>query len=672
MATEKENINLNKPQKKSISIVALVLTACMCMVFVNGKANAADDTNNLNSHVSTNIVSIDALGRTVNGVSGYEKDKYVGLFYLTWLGYVGTNKVFDITKLLRDDPTSLWNTDAKNIVAPVNAAYFFNEPLYGYYNSADPWVIRKHIELFIAADIDFLAIDCTNAVVYEKVWTTLLDLLEEYRLAGWHVPQVTFFTNTKSGDVVKFLYENIYSKNLYPELWFKGSYDKPLMIAWDDQMTQAQRDFFHVRPPQWPEADFNENGFPYVEKIRPQRLYTDLISVSVAQHVGGAFSWSKKGPQGKVKESWGRGYTTNNPINGQVDKIVSGANIQEQWDYAISVDPEIVFVTGWNEWVAGKFVNKDDFANYGKKPYWVDTFNTEFSRDIEMTKSSGYTLDDNGNYIGEGYGDNFYLQLIANVRKYKGISSTSENFTNPVSQTIDINASTSQWDTIKNVYLNLATEKNSRNFIGFADRTRYKQAAPNNFIKQIRVTHDKENMYFYVETDENITPRESEKTNWMNIFIGISGSKNPAWENYQFVINRKPVSDTITTLEKSTGGFNFETVAEIEYSVQGQVMQLKIPRSALNISSNTFSVYFKAADSIETENDIMNYYVSGESMPLGRLSYEYTVKSGGISALISGVSALEVGLIAFAAIAISACLVVLIKTSRKSKMNNIK
>jgi len=578
------------------------------------------------TNISINIVSTDKFGRSVTPVSRYDENKYVGLFYFVWHGYRENAKVYDITKLLRDDPDSLWDADASNTVAPTPCDYFFNEPLYGYYNSADPWVIRKHIELFIAADIDFLAFDCTNAIVYENVWPTLFKLLDEYRLAGRHVPQVTFFTNTNSDDVVNYLYENIYSKNLYPELWFKGSYDKPLMIAWKDQMTQVQRDFFHVRPPQWPEVEFVADGFPYVEKIRPQRIYTDLISVSVSQHVGGAFSWSKKGPHGKIKESWGRGYTTDDPLNGQVDKIVSGANIQEQWDYAISVNPQIVFVTGWNEWIAGKWINTDDFANYGDVPFWVDTFNTEFSRDIEMTKSTEYTMDENGKYIEEGYGDNFYLQLIANVRKYKGIISTTNNVANPVSLTIDIKGSPSQWDTVNSVYLNLATEKINRNFVGYAETTRYNQAAPNNFIKQIRVTHDSEYLYFYIKTENNITKRKVDRTNWMNLFINIGNSKEPSWENYQYVINRRPVSDTVTILEKSTGGFNFKSVAELEYSVQGNIMQIKIARKVLKITTDTFSMAFKAADSIEKESNIMDYYVSGDSMPLGRLSYAYIVK----------------------------------------------
>ncbi len=643
---------------KRILLLALSLL-CFSTIF---SASTDKKSNNTGK-----IVAKDAFGRKADEVSGYKKDRYVGLFYFTWLGFSGTNKVFDVTKILRDNPEALWSTDSNNIISPVNSNHFFNEPLYGYYNSADPWVIRKHIELFIAADIDFLALDFTNAIVYEKVLNVLLETLEEYRLAGFKVPQLTFFTNTQSGKVVGKLYEMMYSKNLYPELWFYGPYDKPLMIAWENELPQEQQDFFHIRPPQWPEADFVADGFPYVEKVRPQRVYTDLVSVSVAQHFGGAFSWSLNGPHGKISESWGRGYTSNNKVNGNTDNIERGANFQEQWDYAISVDPKIIFVTGFNEWIACKFVNKDKAQHefYGDEPYWVDTFNTEFSRDVEMTKSRGYVKDENGKTIEEGYGDNFYLQLIRNVRKYKGIA--SDKTVKTKTNTINIYGNGSEWDSVDNVYLNTAVKKTERNYIGFSDRTRYTQEAPDNFIKNIKVTHDKNNLYFRIETDTDITAHEQGKTNWMNLFIGVEGKDSDPFESYHYVINRSPSSDTKTSLEVSKGGYDFDRLQDIDYSLQGNTIQFSVPRKALGLKRN-FSIYFKAADSIEKESDIMDYYVSGCSVPMGRMSFSYKANDK----ISLNMSTFESILLALSSLIIISCCSLLLIKSFKGRKNNEK
>ena len=72
------------------------------------------------------------------------------------------------------------------------------------------------------------------------------------------------------------------------------------------------------------------------------------------------------------------------------------------------------------------------------------------------------------------------------------------------------------------------------------------------------------------------------------------------------------------------GKYEFEAVSSVSFTVNGNVMQLCIPRSALGIGEGPFSIRFKAADSIEHPEDIMDYYVSGDAVPMGRLAYTYT------------------------------------------------
>lgn len=138
------------------------------------------------------------------------------------------------------------------------------------------------------------------------------------------------------------------------------------------------------------------------------------------------------------------------------------------------------------------------------------------------------------------------------------------------------------------------------------------------------MTHDTDNIYFCIKTEDTITGYDVSKTNWMNLFIGVEGSKENNWESFHYVVNRHPRENT-TSLERFTKGYEGETVSDVSYTIQGNVMQIEIPRAALNIEEG-FSIYFKAADSIEKEDDIMDYYVSGDSVPLGRLAFSYTVK----------------------------------------------
>ena len=571
---------------------------------------------NLNKN-TVNLAATDALGRTLPEISGYKQDRYVGLFYFIW-HTGGIDYRYDVTKLLRTNPDALWDPFDATGVSPA-CMHYFNEPLYGYYSSKDPWVIRKHVEMFIAAGVDFIALDLSNDVIYPETLMTLLETMEAYRLAGWDVPKFVCYTNLNSGNTIKNLYKVIYSRNLYPELWFYGPYDKPLIVGHQSEVESEEiKNFFHFRPAQWPgfEYPFYENGFPFCDLNRPQKTHQDLIGVSVAQHTAYVFSYGLKvDPLTEPRDiNHGRGYTTAGGKNGDVQAILSGANIQEQWDYAISQDPEIVFVTGWNEWATGK---REAWFDNQTVACFVDSFNTEFSRDIEMTKESTYVVDEKtGQYIQEGYADNYYLQMIQNIRKYKGVKAEAAAEPAPL-HTIQVDGAPTQWDAITSVYHNISIDNVARDCVG------YKQAAADNFIRQLRVTHDHDNVYFYVQTEENITAYDTSKTNWMNLFVGVAGSTAPAWDMYQFVLNRKPVSDTVTSLEAYTKDGAFVLAEEVAYSVQGNVMQIAVPRSVLGVDNEDFTIHFKAADSIEKESDIMDYYVSGESVPLGRLAFSY-------------------------------------------------
>ena len=100
--------------------------------------------------------------------------KYVGIFYFMWLGE-GWGNIYDISKLQEkynpydtsNGTNPLWALSGKAgydaSISPMNAFHYFEEPMYGYYNSWDTWVIRRHLELLSMAGIDFLYLDFTNA-----------------------------------------------------------------------------------------------------------------------------------------------------------------------------------------------------------------------------------------------------------------------------------------------------------------------------------------------------------------------------------------------------------------------------------------------------------------------------------------------------------------------------
>lgn len=610
-----------------VSFFALCLLFCICLAYIGGgnTVQANEEEFDMQEFTLTHLTATDALGRTLPKVSGYKSDKYVGLFYFLWHGQHNPGStVRNVTDLLKTNYDDLFDRDPENEVVPEKAWLHVNEPLYGYYNSEDEWVMRKHIELFIASDVDFVMMDFTNGYFYTKPLLQFLDLLLEYKEAGWDVPKVSFYLWIDGDRLAQRLIKAVYDNEEYKDLVFYGNSDKPIIAATIDQsqnhaVSQEIMDYFDVRQGDVSYGKDHERLWPYWQFKRDWQVYVDMVNVSSAQ-AGNAFSFAyEPGPSGYSNEVHGRGWSSANPVNGDVEAILRGDNIQEGWDAAISKDPDIVFVCGWNEWVVQKMYLPDGSVHY------TDNFSVEFSRDIEMLKSATYVKGADGTYTEEGFGDNYYLQLANNVRRFKGILTEEDGFAAPTKKTIDINGNLSQWDSVKETYLAISTNKEDRNAEGFYEGLVYTQAAPENVVEQVQVAYDDNYIYFNITTQNDITAHKKGKTNWMNLFIGVEGSENPAWETFNYVVNRNPVSDTNTSLERFTkdGEYTVASVGEVSYTVSGKVMQIAIPRESLGITEDGFNLTFKVADSIEKESDILDYYVSGESFPVGRMAYMY-------------------------------------------------
>lgn len=593
------------------------------------------------------LTATDDFGRTFEPVAGVkeDKDRYVGLFYFLWQGqHSGQQQgIYDISAMLENGDEELWDTQT-NSVSPVGQYHYWGEPLYGYYNSTDEWVLRKHIELLTLAGVDFLVFDVTNGFEYFDVLNVLLPIMQEYYDAGWDVPKFMFYTNSNSAEVVRRLYEGyetdipsqsdiyndgIYKDGRYKDLWFAPN-GKPMIVAITEDnggasdqgssaaLTEADDadllEFFEIKESQWPNTGVNnENGFPWVEFSRPNSAFGDVINVSVAQHNKLPFSDAALSAE-LADEMWGRGYTSANGADHSNTAINSGLNFEEQWDNAIATDVTYTFVTGWNEWIALKQVGAPgngsylDDGNYTRS-FFVDTFNREYSRDVEMMK--------------DGYFDNFYLQMARNIRDLK---------TNPLTEityadhkTIDIAAGLTQWNGVKNVYYDFSGETIARDSIGMSSSVSYTDTTNRNDIEEVRVAEDDNYIYFLVQCKDNIQV-DLEGGNWMNILISVNGSSDAGWNGYNFIVNRSPEENGLTTVEKLTAagstGVSYQSSGSAYVTVNGRYMQYRIPKTSLGISGE-YRIDFKVLDNVSDLADLSTYYTTGDACPAGRMNYAY-------------------------------------------------
>ena len=109
------------------------------------------------NHTFGPYAAIDRLGRKLplpEKVGTLRENRYVGMFYfinLTWKK--GMRPLKDNSKIWRETPEAFM--DVSHPVWETDGCYW-GEPLFGYYEHGDEWVIRRHAMMLTMADVDFI------------------------------------------------------------------------------------------------------------------------------------------------------------------------------------------------------------------------------------------------------------------------------------------------------------------------------------------------------------------------------------------------------------------------------------------------------------------------------------------------------------------------------------
>ncbi len=571
----------------------------------------------------------DMLGRKVADYAEagqFNPDKQIGMFYWTW--HAHNDRA--LTASLRSNNQQVIDTYPGDPAEIINDYHYpkwgttgyWNESVYGYYHGLDKWVMRKQMELLSAAGIDGLFFDTTNgSKSYLGGAMALCDVLHSMHLDGIKTPGISFIfpfsdgTNTVAN--LERVYEQMYSIGLYSDCWYYFDGKPVLMSHYEelekktgyedvDKQHREIREFFTFRPgqPDYRKGPSREDHWPWLE-VYPQHAYgksekygCECVSVGIAQNTNDNGLNAMNG-----KNIYGRSYTYKDRYSklSETSKYY-GYNFQEQWDRAFELDPEFVFVTGWNEWTAGHY---EEWGVDKTKGAYPDSFADEYSRDIEPTKGD--------------FKDSYYYLLVDNVRKFKGVRPAPET---SGEKTIDLKGDFSQWFGVVPEFMGYkgGTEKRDHRAIGTDGINWYNNTTGRNDIVLSKVARDKDNLYFYVETAEDLTSYTDK--NWMRLFINSDRTYKTGWEGYDFALNIEPASAEKLVLSKTETGWNWEKVAEVDYTTDGNKMMVAIPRSLLGIG-DTVDIEFKWNDNMQEQGEIMDFYTNGDTAPIGRFNYHY-------------------------------------------------
>ncbi|WP_152267931.1 glycoside hydrolase family 71/99 protein [Agriterribacter humi] len=660
--------------KRRILFIALVALLSK----LHGYTQTTDENDYRDIYPDT-WVATDGIGRTMPGFNAvgpvkHDQRRVVGIFYITWhsdnLANLKPPYSADVTKVFAEDPSA--RLDAKHPLWK-EGSYHWGEPEAGYFLSKDEYVIRKDMSMLADAGVDVLIMDVTNAVRYWSEWDAVFSVMQKMKAEGNKVPKFCFWAfNGPVITVVQDLYDRIYKENKYKDLWFHWD-DKPLMLYNGDPSVDANGNgvknpnlhydstaLTNRNNPHYGNPDYTEKFYKdYTKEVKKyftlRTMWWGYYKWAGRRFVGTEDNWSfgydlgndkvkamhpdslvsthngkkeeaavtpAQHPSSLVGKSWSR--EKGEPPLNQYDlpeptyvpwlkKTVSnpegyGIYFQERWEEALKSDPQFLYINDWNEWTAGKYQPADgktfDFMRRKSPYFFVDQYNAEFNRAIQPMKG--------------GYTDNYYMQMAQNIRRYKGVRAIPE--LKGLSR-MKVDGNFDDWKKISVEYRDTKGDVFHRDHKGYGG-LHYSNNSGRNDIVTCKVAVDKNNVFFYAETDQPLTP--SIGNNWMLLLIDADQNPATGWHGYDFLINKKIKDDKTTTLmryDANTASNHWTEIAELTYRYNGAVLELSVPRSILGLKGDGFTFDYHWADNPEDLETPISLSINGDSAPNRRFNY---------------------------------------------------
>ena len=624
-------------------------------------------------------VAHDALGRnlpTSSEVGPVKKDqrRVVGIFYITWhrdsLHNLKSPYTADVSRVLAGDAKA--RLDAKHPLW-TEGSYHWGEPEAGYFLSKDEYVIRHDMSMLADAGVDVLVMDVTNGVRYWDEWEVVFAVMQKMKAEGNRVPQFCFWAfNGPVITVVQELYDRVYKTGKYKDLWFEWD-GKPLLLyngtpssdangpgvqnpnphyeaaartdpnhphsgdpdyaeEFYKDYTQEVKRFFTLRTMWWGYREWagkryvgTEDNWSFGLDLGDKRVAAMTPDELVSRHNGvkeEAAVTPAQHPSSLVGKSWTR--EAGEPALNQYDlpeptlvpwlgrKVEHpegyGIYFQQRWDEALRANPQFLYLNDWNEWTAGKYPPTGHpttrFMRRDSSYFFVDQYNAEFNRTIQPMKG--------------GYTDNYYMQMVANIRRYKGVRPIPELVgLHP----IRIDGSFEDWAGIDVEYRDTVGDTFHRDYDGYGG-LHYTNDTGRNDIVTSKVAVDRDNVYFYVETKDALTPHNG--TNWMLLLIDADRNPNTGWYGYDYLINQRVMDAKTTTLMRyvgEAGGGRWVEAARLKYRYSGKSLELAVPRKLLGLKGDSFTFDFHWCDNPVDLKDPISLCTSGDSAPNRRFNY---------------------------------------------------
>ncbi len=634
-------------------------------------------------------VATDALGRTMpddSTVGSVKTDhrRVVGIFYIAWhrdhMAKRTSPYAGDVSKVLSKDPKARLDSHHPLWTEP---SYHWGEPEMGYFLSKDEYVVRKDMSMLADAGVDVLVMDVTNAVRYWPEWDVIFSVMRKMKAEGNKVPKFCFWAfNGPTISVVQDLYEKIYKKNKYKDLWFYWD-GKPLLLYNGTPMVDAngrgrKHPTLHFDPkaktdkshPHFGDPEYTEEFYQdYTKEVKQfftlRTMWWGYYKWAGKRFVGTEDNWSfgydlsenhvkamapndlvskhrgineeaavtpGQHPSSLVGKSWTREHgepelnqydlpvPTHVPWLGKTVEHPEGYGIyfQQRWDEALKADPQFLYINDWNEWTAGKYHPRQESTTNFMRRKSTYFFVDQYNAEFNRCVQP----------MKSGYTDNYYMQMTQNVRRYKGVRPI------PVLTGLDqmaIDGSFADWQQVTVEYRDTVGDTVHRNYPGYGG-LHYKNDSGRNDIITCKVAVDQKNVYFFAATHAPLTSHTGR--NWMLLLIDADRNHETGWYGYDYLINKSVVDDRTTTLmryDPKSSSSSWVELMRLEFRYAGNSVELAVPRTTLGLDGDALSFDFHWCDNPADLVDPISLCVNGDSAPNRRFNYRcnWTIADGG-------------------------------------------
>ncbi len=560
----------------------------------------------------------DRVTGTNETVGDVREGKQVGMFY--FLCHQGGS-----SSEIPRDTTYLYNKLGVDglreyLSDPVNKdGYYWAEPYFGYYMNTDEWVHRKHAYMLESAGVDFIFVDLSNGATYDTALRSLFDTWRAIRDEGGSTPDICLMGAGSIGAVWNNVKSYIYDETgteKYGDLFYEYK-GKPLLMADISELdadTQAElRERFTIRHT-WAWS-INGSVWNWLQEYEVD----DKGNVKLSN---GQWGHDGSGNREQLALCMGHHPTTSKGrsyVNSQLilrDDYGFGLDSGAGLGYANSfraikaLDPDMLLITGWNEWTAGlNQENSPGFAGMEKNPFhMVDLFNTEYSRDGEPMK-----LRDGD---GVGFGDNFYYQTATYIREFKGWNATP---TASGQGTVNLTDGAS-WNGVGPAFNDIVNDIEWRSSTGYFNGYTYVNGSGRNDLKTAKVSQDADYLYFRMETADDLIIADD--SDWMNLYLNVDGDMQNGWEGFDFVLNRARDGHYVS-VQSLADGWAGKHIGQALYSTEKNAITIRVSKSLLGVSGTAAELLFKWADNASVNGNVMEFMDKGDTAPNDRYAYRY-------------------------------------------------